>query len=56
MKEKNKTAPENQEQYVGKCNKCNYTNNLTIPNRVNIYPKYCIECGSRVIYQSSRET
>lgn len=55
MENKNKTASENQEQYVGKCNYCNYTNNLTIPKRKNIFPKYYMEYGSKISYQRSQE-
>lgn len=53
MENKKETALEVpvQEQYVGKCNYCNKTNEIQLP--VSKKPKFCMECGKPILYQKS---
>lgn len=49
------TAPEVpvQEQYEfsSKCNICSYENKLKVTRRIN--PKFCMNCGEKITYQSN---
>ncbi|RKI45546.1 hypothetical protein D7V67_16165 [Clostridium paraputrificum] len=42
-----------QEQYEfsSKCNICSYENELKVTRRIN--PKFCMNCGEKVTYQSN---
>lgn len=50
-----RTAPEVpvQEQYEfsSKCNICSYENKLKVTRRIN--PKFCMNCGEKITYQSN---
>jgi RNase P subunit RPR2 len=40
-----------QEQYIGKCNNCNKSNEIQLP--IGIKPKFCMECGKPILYQKN---
>lgn len=53
MEDIKEVAPEvpAQEQFVGKCEKCNKLNEITPPKV--ILPKFCMYCGKVISYSSS---
>lgn len=50
-----RTAQESREQFLGKCNSCNYINKISIPKGSEKHPNYCMNCGSRITYQRNQE-
>ncbi|HCL4466718.1 TPA: hypothetical protein N2D60_003504 [Clostridium botulinum] len=42
-----------QEQYIGKCLYCNETNEIALAVKSDNRPKYCMNCGKAVIYQTN---
>lgn len=42
-------------QYLGNCKKCNHINRLKISKELIKRPNYCMECGSKIIYQKIQE-
>ncbi len=53
--DKKRTTKENQEQFLGKCNSCDYINKILIPKRLKTHLNYCMNCGSRLTYQRNQE-
>lgn len=54
-KDKKEVAQEvvTQEQFIGKCSNCDENNEVKVPN--GIKPKFCMQCGKKIIYSLSKK-